>query len=376
MFLHFFKYQFKTLIRNKMVIFWTLVFPLALATFFNLAFANLTASEEFETVNVALVQEQKNIHFEETLESLQDSDEKLIALKVTSLDKAKQLLKDEKITGYYVVSEDIKLIVNSTGISETILESIVNEYNSTMSTISNIATLNPQVLQSNILNAANLSKNNFEKQDIGGNVDLTVVYFYTLIGMNCLNASFCGLRTTSQIEANLSRQGTRIGVSPISKIITVLSGILSAFIIQFLIMMVLMVYLVFALGVDFGSQTGYILLLIAIGCFTGVGLGNFAGNVLKFKKEDTKISFLSSFSLVLSFFSGMMIIDIKYWMQSNLPILTYINPVSLITDGLYALYYYDNLNRYTTNMICLFGIGVLLILGSLFFTRRKQYDSI
>lgn len=376
MFLHFFKYQFKTLIRNKMVIFWTLVFPLALATFFNLAFANLTASEEFETVNVALVQEQDNSHFKETLESLQDSDDKLINLQVTSLDKAKQLLKDEKISGYYLVNEDIKLIVNNTGIGETILESIVNEYNSTMSTIENIATLNPQVLQSNILEATNLSKNNFETQDIGGNVDLTVVYFYTLIGMNCLNASFCGLRTTSQIEANLSRQGTRIGVSPISKLITVLSGILSAFIIQFIIMMVLMAYLVFGLGIDFGSQTGYILLLIAIGCFTGVGLGNFAGNVLKFKKEDTKISFLSSFSLVLSFFSGMMIIDIKYWMQSNLPILTYINPVSLITDGLYALYYYDNLNRYTTNMICLFVIGVLLILGSLFITRRKQYDSI
>ena len=43
-----------------MVIFWTLVFPLALATFFNLAFANLTASEEFETVKVALVEEQAN----------------------------------------------------------------------------------------------------------------------------------------------------------------------------------------------------------------------------------------------------------------------------------------------------------------------------
>ena len=155
-----------------------------------------------------------------------------------------------------------------------------------------------------------------------------------------------------------------------------LSGILSAFIIQFAIMMILMAYLVFGLGVGFGEQIGYIILLIAIGCFTGVGLGNFAGNVLKFKKEDTKISFLSSFSLVLSFFSGMMIIDIKYWMQTNLPVLTYINPVNLITDGLYALYYYDNLNRYTTNMICLFVIGVLLILGSLFITRRKQYDSI
>ena len=265
-----------------------------------------------------------------------------------------------------VVSNEIKLVVNNTGIDETILESIVNEYNSTMSTVENIATLNPSALQSNILNTVNLSKNNFENQNIGGNTDLTVVYFYTLIGMNCLNASFCGLRTTSQIEANLSRQGTRITISPISKLV----------IIQFSIMMVLMAYLIFGLGVGFGEQTGYIILLIAIGCFTGVGLGNFAGNVLKFKKEDTKISFLSSFSLVLSFFSGMMIIDIKYWMQTNLPILTYINPVSLITDGLYALYYYDNLSRYTTNMICLFVIGVLLILGSLFFTRRKQYDSI
>ena len=170
---------------------------------------------------------------------MEKGDDKLIDLQITSLDKAQQLLKDEKITGYYVVSNEIKLVVNNTGIDETILESIVNEYNSTMSTVENIATLNPSALQSNILNTVNLSKNNFENQNIGGNTDLTVVYFYTLIGMNCLNASFCGLRTTSQIEANLSRQGTRITISPISKLVTVLSGILSAFIIQFAIMMVL-----------------------------------------------------------------------------------------------------------------------------------------
>lgn len=376
MFFHFFKYQFRTLIRNRTVIFWTLIFPLALATFFNLAFSNLTASEKFETIDVALVEEQENQYFKQTLQSLESGDEKLINLKIKSLNEAKQLLKDEKIKGYYIVNKDIKLVVNNTGIDETILESIANEYNSTMSTFKNITDLNPNILQTNILNAVNLSKNNFETLNIGGNTDLTVVYFYTLIGMNCLNASFCGLRTTSQIEANLSRQGTRICVSPISKLVTVLSGILSAFIIQFAIMMILMAYLIFGLGVGFGDQIGYIIILIAIGCFTGVGLGNFAGNVLKFKKEDTKISFLTSFSLVLSFFSGMMIIDIKYWMQTNLPLLTYINPVNLITDGLYALYYYDNLNRYTINMVCLFIIGVLLIVGSLFFTRRKQYDSI
>lgn len=376
MFIYFFKNQFKILIRNRVVIFWTLLFPLALATFFNLAFSNLTSSENFDTIDVALVQVQENINFKNTLINLEKTDDQIINLKVTNLNKAKKLLKDNKIKGYYLVDDDIKLVVNNNGISETILESIVNEYNSTMSTIENISSINHNALQNNILEAINFSKNNFESKNIGGNTDLTVIYFYTLIGMNCVNASFCGLRTTTKIEANLSRQGTRVAISPTSKIIMMISGILSAFVIQFFNMMILLAYLVFVLGVGFGDKIGFIILLIALGCFTGVGLGNFVGNVLKFKKEDTKVVFLTSFSIILSFFSGMMVIDIKYWMQNNLPFLAYINPVNLITDGLYALYYYDNLNRYTINMICLTILGFILILGSLFVSRRKQYDSI
>lgn len=58
MFIHFFKYQLKTLLRNRTVIFWTLVFPIILATFFNLAFSNLTSSENFDAVDVALVEKQ------------------------------------------------------------------------------------------------------------------------------------------------------------------------------------------------------------------------------------------------------------------------------------------------------------------------------
>lgn len=376
MFIYFFKNQFKILIRNRVVIFWTLLFPLALATFFNLAFSNLTSSENFDTIDVALVEVQENINFKNTLINLEKTDDQIINLKVTNLNKAKKLLKDNKIKGYYLVDNDIKLVVNNNGISETILESIVNEYNSTMSTIENISSINHNALQNNILEAINFSKNNFESKNIGGNTDLTVIYFYTLIGMNCVNASFCGLRTTTKIEANLSRQGTRVAISPTSKIIMITSGILSAFVIQFFNMMILLAYLVFVLGVGFGDKIGFIILLIALGCFTGVGLGNFVGNVLKFKKEDTKVIFLTSFSIILSFFSGMMVIDIKYWMQNNLPFLAYINPVNLITDGLYALYYYDNLNRYTINMICLSILGFILILGSLFVSRRKQYDSI
>lgn len=371
MFINFFKYQLKILLRDREVIFWTLVFPLILATFFNLAFARLTSDEKFEAVDVAVVKQADNSYFIDTLKQLDDD---LINLQITDLDKAKALLEDEKISGYYLVDNDIELVVNSNGISETILESIVNEYLTVQSTVNNLAKLNPEVLANNIL--ATLNQNNLINRELGDNTDLTVIYFYSLIGMNCLNASFCGLRTTNHIEANLSRKGTRVTVAPIAKMITVLSSILSAFIIQFINMMILMLYLVFGLHIDFGNQLIYIILLIVIGCFTGVGLGSLTGNLLKFKNSDLKITFLTSFSLVLSFFSGMMVLDIKYWIQNNFPIFAYINPVNLITDSLYALYYYDNLNRYTTNLICLIVISLLLIISSIIVGRRKQYDSL
>ena len=152
MFIHFFKYQLKTLLRNRTVIFWTLVFPIILATFFNLAFSNLTSSENFDAVDVALVEKQENNGFKEILQSLDQDDNKLINLKITNLSDAKELLKDEKISGYYLIDSSIELIVNDSGINETILESIINEYLSLQSTINNIGSINPDIIYNNILN--------------------------------------------------------------------------------------------------------------------------------------------------------------------------------------------------------------------------------
>jgi len=59
MFWHIFKYQLKCRFRDKLSVFWTLLFPIALATIFNLAFSNILTGEEFEKVNIALVNSSK-----------------------------------------------------------------------------------------------------------------------------------------------------------------------------------------------------------------------------------------------------------------------------------------------------------------------------
>ena len=56
MFKHIFINRLKMLLRTKATIFWTLVFPIILATFFNLAFGNLAEEEKFEPFNIAVIQ--------------------------------------------------------------------------------------------------------------------------------------------------------------------------------------------------------------------------------------------------------------------------------------------------------------------------------
>jgi ABC-2 type transport system permease protein len=71
-----------------------------------------------------------------------------------------------------------------------------------------------------------------------------------------------------------------------------------------------------------------------------------------------------------------MTIDIKYLIAKNIPILAKINPVNMITDGLYSLYCYDTLNRFWNNTISLGIFTVCCLALSYIFVRRKKYDSI
>lgn len=364
-----FIYQLKIQFRDRMKLFWTLLFPVILATFFHLAFSNLLDNEHFEPAKVAIVQTQHNDSFQNMIHELsQENENQLLEAQYVQLDQAQQLLNQYRIDGYIVIDEDIELTVNESGIQESIIQAIIDQYNSLSHTMRNIYEINPQAM------IDNLNENYFEERNIQ-NTDLTVIYFYTLIGMNCMFASFSSISAATKIEGNLSRQGTRITMSPLSKYKILFSTMLSVFIIHYIKMMILLIYLIYGLGVEFGNQIGYIALLIAIGSFTGIAIGNWISCIFK-GSENTKTTIGTALSMLCSFFAGMMIIDIKYLVLEYFPIGAYINPVNLITDALYSLYYYTTYDRYFFNLFCLIMIGILFSLISIIYMRRKQYDSI
>lgn len=397
MFIHNFKYAFKTLLKNKMLIFWTFAFPIILGTFFTMAFSNIEKNEQLDIIDIAIVKTQefeKNQIYKETFKNLSDNTNKdqLFNIKYVSIDEAGELLQKGDISGYLLLEEKPEIVVATSGVNETILKNVVDEINMTEKIIENIISkktsdyldANPTIsvtfdYETLYNDAYNEMINLQEKVSINNittnNLSYTMIEFYSLIAMTCLYGGILGMTAINQVLPNMSNNGKRVGVSPINKGKLLLSSTLASFIVQLIGIIILFIYTIFVLKVDYGNKLLHISLLTLIGCTTGLSLGIMVATLFK-KSENTKTGIILAITMLGAFLSGMMGITMKYMIDKNVPIINKINPVNMITDGLYSLYYYDTFDRFYFNLISLL-IFTLLTLGiSIFVLRGQKYDSI
>lgn len=65
--------RIKCLLRDKALVFWTLLFPLILATLFHFAFSNILSDHNFKAIPVAVIENedyQKSGSFKETMKAV------------------------------------------------------------------------------------------------------------------------------------------------------------------------------------------------------------------------------------------------------------------------------------------------------------------
>ena len=393
MFVHNFKYSIKTLFRNKALIFWTFAFPIILGTFFNMAFSNIEKSEKLDIINIAIVNNDEfnnNEVFKTAFKSLSDKNnhDRLFKTKYTDEIDAKKLLQDGKIVGYLkLVNDEPKLIFVTSGINETIFKFVTEEITETSNMIKNLSeeeikkamiTGNYNIDYESIYNKVMklIKEDNIQLNNISNsNLSFTMIEFYTLIAMVCLYGGMLGVVSINQNLANMSNQGKRISVSPISKGKLILSSVCASYITELVGVALLFIYTIFVLKVDYGNKLGLDILLAIIGSLAGLSLGVAVASVFK-SNENTKTGIVIAITMLGCFLSGMMGITMKYVIDKNIPIINKINPASMITDGFYSLYYYDTLNRFIFDIGSLVIFASLMIIISYISLRRQKYDSI
>lgn len=392
MFLHNFKYSLKTLLRNKALIFWTFAFPIILGTLFNLAFSDIENKETLDIIDIAIInnEEFKNdTYFTESFKALSTkSKNQLFNTKYKNLSTAKNLLKENKITGYLLFeNNEVKITVNDKGYNETILRFVVDEISSQKEMLETITSkeitdsykagnLNvdyEKIYQDtlNLINDTSPKLNNISNS----NLSYTMIEYYTLLAMACLYGAIISMFITNKKLANMSSAGKRTSISPAHKRTLLLGSFLASYLVQLLGIIILYLYTIFVIKVDYGNNIFLVFLLLMTGSFAGLSLGIAIATVLK-SNENAKMGILISLTMFFSFLSGMMGITMKYVIDSNIPLLNKINPAAMITDGFYSLYYYDTLDRFYFNIISLLLFSVILLFISYQGLRREKYDSI
>lgn len=393
MFIHNFKYAFKTLFKNRMLIFWTFAFPIILGTLFNMAFSNIENSEKLDIINIAIINNddfENNEAFKTSFEELSDenNEDRLFNTQYTTEEKAKELLDNDEIVGYMKLKEDKPILTFATsGINETIFKYVTEEIEQTSDIIKNLSetetqkqitsgnyNINYEEIYNKVIELAKEDEVKL-KNISNSNLSYTMIEFYTLIAMTCLYGGMLSMVSINQTLANMSNKGKRIAVSPTKKGTIILSSLLASYIAQLIGLAILFVYTLFVLKVDYGDNTSLIILLAMIGSFAGLTLGTFVGTLFK-TNENAKTGILIALTMFWCYLSGMMGITMKYVVDKNVPIINKINPASMITDGLYSLYYYDTFDRYWFNIISLLIFAFVLMLISFFSLRRQKYDSI
>ena len=379
MFFHNFKYAIISLIKSKTALFWTLVFPIALATFMYMAFENIFEVDElFSAIPVAVVEEtsetEEQMGLSVVLDQLANGGEDAL-LKITKTDQqtAEELLASEDILGIYYLEEE-RLVVGENSANATILSMILEQYMQMKNLCGDLQESNPEYVMQAIQRISERKTSIVEKSTTNGCQNNIYNYFYAIFAMSCMFAAFSSVEKISKMQANTSSLGIRRSLSPNHKMVMVLSEYLALWILQFFVEIIALVYMT-VLGVDFGDKYPAIALTLFVGSGIGLSMGVITGS-LRGLREKAKIGITTTISMLLSILADLCVGGIKDLVEHHFPILNRINPAVLLSDCFYALNVYDNYDRFLKNIGILSGMAVLLLVVSMCLVRRNRYASL
>jgi ABC-2 type transport system permease protein len=377
-----FKYALLRLMRNKANLFWILVFPIVLGCFFKIAFSNITASESFHTIPVAVVEGDNAdaTAFHTMIEQLsEDSEDAMLSATFCDDKKARTLLEKGKVDGIFYTTDTVELAVNSdlsdASINQSILQSLLTQYYLNRDLIVQILTTNPGNIESLVDSIGQSVDTRKEVSLTRNNTDTYDQYFYNLIAMACLYTAMGGINLAINNSANLSSLAARKTIAPAKRAALIGTELLAIILFESLLNMVSFLFIVTVLGIHMTTHLGLAMLTILISTTFSITFGMFLGCVGP-KSEGGKTGLMFAVVMPLCFLSGLMMGTMRMVVEKYAPFVNRINPAALISDSFYALNNYDTLTRYTGNILTLLLMTALFLIISILVTRRKTYASL
>ncbi len=381
MFSRIFKYRILTLLHSNDSIFWLLLFPILLSVLFNLALKDAMSGEAFENIHIAVIDDENfrnEVVMKNILEAVSVEDESaaddntMFMVRYVDTTEAEALLESEEIDGYIYFWQGSHLVIRENGISQTIIKTFLDIAEQKKDIFQTMLEKNNGSISVELMESLSESKEYILDVSNGRDeADTSLPFFYSILGMACLYSASIGCLGLLNIQINQSPVAKRNCMAPVKKIKLMLSDFAAYGVMCNCIILIIFLFISKVIGVDFGNRHGLILLTSLVGSYTGLSFGYFIGAVIK-SNMNIKFYLVTGISMLWSFMAGMMSNTIKYMINQHAWILNRLNPVNLITESYYKLYYYKDLDKYYENLILLFGMIVFFLAGTALVLRYQE----
>ena len=376
MFLHNFLYEIKSSLRVRDLIFWLILFPMILGTFFKIAFGDLYEKQtKVSAIPTAIVETEQNDIFRSVVESVSEGDEPLLKAEFLSEDEALKKLGNDEIKGIIYTGDTITLTVAGDGVEQSVLKLFIEQYMTREKVITDTLASDPSKTQTVIAALSEEINTSDEAKLTEGNLDFYIQYFYNLIAMVAMYGSVTGLHVAMGQQANLSELGARKNCSATPKSVGILASLAGTWVVQSICMIICVSFTAFVLKVDYGDKLPFVYIAAVCGGILGVSFGFFIGSVGKMK-QGAKVGICMSVSMALCFLSGLMVGNMKPIMAEKAPWFNNINPAALVTDSISALNLYSGYRVFITKVVTMLVISLIFYVLGLLMVRRRKYASL
>lgn len=264
-------------------------------------------------------------------------------------------------------------------VNRAILESVATSYLQSEALIEELATHDPVALSdpTTIENALGLSVSVREVSLTHAQPDSMVRFYYALLGMASIFAAQLAGESVWHLQPTSSAAGARRAVSGTSRMRLLIPTIGACWAVSTTFLAIAFGYICLTAHIDFSGREGLCLVGIAASSLLSCGIGALVGALPGRMGSDSRRGILTALTCLLSLFAGLYgepTMELADTVAHVFPAATWLNPVCLIRDLFYTVYYYDTLIPFALRLTACMGIAAALLTVSAACMRRSAHE--
>lgn len=381
-----------TLLRTPSALIWSLAFPVIMATVFMLMFSGMRTDGVADPVAVAVVADDawESAAFSVTVESLAEGEEPLLDVReTTSEQEARGLVEAGAVDGAYLAGADgePRLVVADAAaaadqteheVNVLILEAVASSYSQMRGLLGAVASERPDVrADPDALHRALSLDAPLQRISLTHTVpDETVRYYYALLGMAALFSAQLAMLAVAGTRPTASASAARRCVSGTPRARQAAGALLASWTLSFLFLLVALAYLRLVVGIDFAGREPLCVAGVAAASAMAAGMGALVGSLPLHGGANAGSGLLTGATCILSLFAGLYgqpAMELADAVARSVPVLSWINPVKLVCDLFYSLYFYESLVPFALRAAACVAWAAVLLAAASPLMRRQRY---